>query len=114
MSTRTDSRLFDVRTLERNLRKGLVTLKDYERMIAQLPDAADKATESKPDESRDDVLAARRLAAQQAARIKAVRVAADVDEGDDSLEGPDYGTEVDEDDEDEDEVDGEDDADDEE
>jgi hypothetical protein len=36
-------RLFDVRTIERNIRKGLTTRKDYEKYLKSLPDAAEKA-----------------------------------------------------------------------
>jgi hypothetical protein len=36
-------RLFDVRTIERNIRKGLTTRKDYEKNLKTLPDAAEKA-----------------------------------------------------------------------
>lgn len=49
MSSRDEDRLFDVRTLERNLRKGLVTKKDLEKHIKGLPDAADKATACNPE-----------------------------------------------------------------
>lgn len=34
--------LFDTRTVERNIRKGLITRKDYEKHLKGLPDAADK------------------------------------------------------------------------
>ena len=54
MTTRDESRTYDVRTLERNLRKGIITKKDYEKYVKGLDDATDKAVESKPDESRDD------------------------------------------------------------
>jgi hypothetical protein len=36
-------RLFDNRTIERNIRKGLITRKDYEKFLKNLPDATDKA-----------------------------------------------------------------------
>ena len=49
MSSRDEARLFDVRTLERNLRKGLVSKKDLERHMKGLPDAADKATACNPE-----------------------------------------------------------------
>ena len=54
MTTRDEGRQFDVRTLDRNLRKGTVTRKDYERWVKNLPDVTDKSVVSKPDESRDD------------------------------------------------------------
>lgn len=43
-STRDDDaknkRLFDLRTLERNIKKGLITRKDYEKYLKSLPDVA--------------------------------------------------------------------------
>ena len=36
------TRLFDKRTVERNIKKGLVTRKDYEKHIKGLDDAAGK------------------------------------------------------------------------
>jgi hypothetical protein len=44
-------RLFDNRTVERNIRKGLVTRKDYEKFLKTLPDAADKAAPPTPPSS---------------------------------------------------------------
>jgi hypothetical protein len=35
-------RLFDIRTLERNIRKGLITRKDYEKHVKGLEDVTDK------------------------------------------------------------------------
>ena len=52
MSIRED-RLYDVRTLERNMRKGLVTKKDYEKHLKGLPDREANAAISKPDESKE-------------------------------------------------------------
>jgi hypothetical protein len=37
-----DVRLFDVRTVERNIKRGLITRKDYERHLKSLADASDK------------------------------------------------------------------------
>ena len=37
-----NDRLFDNRTVERNIRKGLITRKDYEKHLKTLPDATDK------------------------------------------------------------------------
>lgn len=45
-------RLFDVRTVERNIKKGLVTRKDYDKYLKSLGDAAEKAAAQ--DSSRDD------------------------------------------------------------
>ena len=33
-------RLFDLRTVERNIKRGLITRKEYERHLKSLPDAA--------------------------------------------------------------------------
>jgi hypothetical protein len=35
-------RLFDIRAVERNIRKGLITRKDYEKHLKSLPDVTDK------------------------------------------------------------------------
>jgi hypothetical protein len=45
-------RLFDVRTIERNIKKGLVTRKDYEKHLKVLADSADKV--APPEEHPDD------------------------------------------------------------
>ena len=37
-----DPRLFDVRTVERNIKRGLATRKDYEKYLKSLPDVAGK------------------------------------------------------------------------
>jgi hypothetical protein len=37
-----DVRLFDIRTVERNIKRGLITRKDYERHLKSLADASDK------------------------------------------------------------------------
>ena len=49
--TREDPRFWDVRTLERRLRRGQVTKKDYEKHLKTVPDAADKAA---PIDTGDD------------------------------------------------------------
>ena len=51
MATRDENKSYDVRILERNLRRGQLSRKDYEKYLKSLPDAADRATASKPDES---------------------------------------------------------------
>ena len=38
-----DPRLYDVRNIERNLKRGLLTRKDYEKYLKGLPDSKDKA-----------------------------------------------------------------------
>ena len=49
-------RLFDVRTLERNIKKGLITRKDYEKHLKALDDAAAKVApaEEHPDDVDDE------------------------------------------------------------
>ena len=37
-----EARLFDIRTVERNIKRGLITRKDYERFLKSLQDASDK------------------------------------------------------------------------
>jgi hypothetical protein len=37
-----DARLFDLRTVERNIKRGLLTRKDYERYLKTLPDVGEK------------------------------------------------------------------------
>jgi hypothetical protein len=37
-----NARLFDVRTVDRNIKKGLVTRKDYEKYLKSLNDATEK------------------------------------------------------------------------
>ena len=36
------SRLYDRRTVERSIKKGIITRKDYEKHLKGLPDVADK------------------------------------------------------------------------
>jgi hypothetical protein len=52
------SRLFDKRTVERNIKKGLVTRKDYDKYVKTLDDVTDKgvygAAEPKGDEDEDE------------------------------------------------------------
>jgi hypothetical protein len=44
-----DPSLFDRRIVERNIKRGLVTRKDYEKFLKSLPDASDKLRS--PDEA---------------------------------------------------------------
>jgi hypothetical protein len=37
-----DVRLFDIRTVERNIKRGVITRKDYEKHLKSLADASDK------------------------------------------------------------------------
>jgi hypothetical protein len=45
-----DVRLFDLRTVERNIRRGLITRKDYERFLKSLADATEKVAPAEPPE----------------------------------------------------------------
>ncbi len=45
-----DPRLFDLRVVERNIKRGLVTRKEHERFLKSLPDVADKVAPAEPDE----------------------------------------------------------------
>ena len=52
------SRLYDRRTVERNIKKGLLTRKDYEKHLKSLDDVADKGvygTEPEVDDDMDEV-----------------------------------------------------------
>lgn len=51
--TRDDPRFWDVRTIERRLRKGQISKKDYEKHLKSLPDVDEKkaAIELADDES---------------------------------------------------------------
>jgi hypothetical protein len=44
-----DVRLFDLRTVERNIKRGLITRKEYERFLKSLGDASDKLALAEPD-----------------------------------------------------------------
>jgi len=48
-------RLYDRRTIERNIKKGLITRKDYEKFLKSLDDAKDKGVigEEEPDLADD-------------------------------------------------------------
>lgn len=51
------ARLFDRRVVDRNIKKGLVTTKDYEKHLKALPDAAAKAApieQARIDDDDDD------------------------------------------------------------
>jgi hypothetical protein len=50
-----DARLFDLRTVERNIKRGLITRKDYERYLKSLPDAGNNTI---PPESENNPPAA--------------------------------------------------------
>ena len=42
-------RLFDLRTVERNIKRGLITRKEYERFLKSLGDASDKLALAEPE-----------------------------------------------------------------
>jgi hypothetical protein len=44
-----DVRLFDLRTVERNIKRGLVTRKEYERFLKSVPDASENIASVGPD-----------------------------------------------------------------
>ena len=50
------SRLFDRRTVERNIKKGLISRKDYEKHLKSLDDVAEKGAygEAEPDDEPDE------------------------------------------------------------
>jgi hypothetical protein len=48
------ARLFDKRTVERNIKRGLVSRKDYEKYLKSLDDIADKGVYGAPAEDVDD------------------------------------------------------------
>ena len=47
-----DPRLFDLRNVERNIKRGLTTRKDYEKHLKSLPDSADKIRRDSGDSDR--------------------------------------------------------------
>jgi hypothetical protein len=53
------ARFFDKRTVERNIKKGLITRKDYEKYLKSLDDAGEKGVYGspveEPDEADDDL-----------------------------------------------------------
>lgn len=49
-----DPRFWDVRTLERRLRKGQITKKDYEKHLKSLDDVASKQAPIEIDDEDDD------------------------------------------------------------
>ena len=47
-------RQFDVRTVERNIKKGYFTRKDYEKYLKSLPDVAEKVALAGADDDDDE------------------------------------------------------------
>lgn len=52
MASAQNPRLFDIRTVERNVRKGVVSRKDLDKHLKGLPDVADKAQAVHVEEGR--------------------------------------------------------------
>ena len=48
------ARLFDKRTVERNIKKGLVTRKDYDKYLKTLDDVSDKGVYGSAENKNDD------------------------------------------------------------
>ena len=48
-----NSRLYDRRTVERSIKKGIITRKDYEKHLKALEDVADKGVYGVADEAPD-------------------------------------------------------------
>jgi len=48
------ARLFDKRTVERNIKKGLITRKDYDKYLKTLEDVAGKGLYGSPEPKADD------------------------------------------------------------
>lgn len=97
-------RLFDKRTLERNLRKGLVSVKDLEKRNSALPDVKDKIAPPPADLPFSPTPIAAVLPAPTYIVSNGRRdsLSADLDDEDDD-EDEDFEDDEDEDDEDEDE-----------
>ena len=49
-----NDRLYDKRTVDRSIKKGLLTRKDYEKHLKALDDVADKGVFGGPQEVDDD------------------------------------------------------------
>jgi hypothetical protein len=50
-----EQKKFDIRNIERNVKNGMITQKDYETYLSKLPDASDKvfSLEEPVDDSKD-------------------------------------------------------------
>jgi hypothetical protein len=49
-----NARLYDKRTVERNIKKGLISRKDYEKHLKTLEDVAEKGAFGAADDDDDD------------------------------------------------------------
>jgi hypothetical protein len=45
-----DVRLFDARTVERNIKRGIITRKEFDRFLKSLPDATDNVLPAEENE----------------------------------------------------------------
>jgi hypothetical protein len=103
--SREDPRFWDVRTIERRIRQGMLSRKDYEKHLKSLPDVADKAQPfdldalDQDDDFDDELEDEARHAAPPAAGDTAAIDARSDDEGDDD-DPDDEGDEGDEGDDD--------------
>lgn len=95
---RNDPAFWEVRTLERRLRRGELTQKALEEHIAGLPDVADKSTASRPLEEPIERIQPRRPAVRITAAPQSSRLLDDDDDLDEDL----FGDEDDDDDDDDD------------
>ena len=90
---RTDPRFWDVRVVERRIRRGELQRSDLEALLDKLPDVAEKSTESKPLEEPDDRARERRAAraakpsliASRPPLVRADDIIDDDDDDDDDL-----------------------------
>ena len=50
-----EQKMFDIRNVERNIKNGIITQKDYETYLSKLPDATDKvfSLEEPVEDSKD-------------------------------------------------------------
>jgi hypothetical protein len=53
-TSRDENRIWDVRTLQRKLRKGLITKKDIEKHQKSLPDVSEKVAPADRDDDDSD------------------------------------------------------------
>ena len=95
---RTDPAFWEVRTLERRLRRGELTQKALEEHISTLPDVADKATASRPLEEPIERVQPRR----PAVRITAAPPSSRLLDDDDDIDDDELFADDDDDDDDED------------
>ncbi|MGD0837295.1 MAG: hypothetical protein ABSB49_11705 [Polyangia bacterium] len=52
-----DARLFDTRTVERNIKRGLITRKEYERFLKSLADAGENVVRLEPESANPELAA---------------------------------------------------------